>query len=77
MARLPCHHSDDTRRGNQKAKAHFQFAGELGLGEGFGRIADIHLKNRNWDEARRYYQMGAEKLHVLSICNLAKEADLP
>jgi MYND finger len=53
---------DDTRRGVQKAKENFLRAGELGYGEGFTRIAETYIKEGNWDEARRFYRMGANRM---------------
>jgi TPR repeat protein len=68
---------DDTRRGQQKATEHFLRAGELGLGKGFFRIAEIHLKkHRNWDDARLFLKRAAEKYHVPSIVILADEASV-
>jgi MYND finger len=52
---------DDSRRGDGKAKDHFLHAGQLGLGEGFSRVAELYIKRRNWDEARRYYHLAAQK----------------
>jgi MYND finger len=52
---------DDTPRGEQKAKEHFVRAGELGYGEGFSCVAEINIGARNWDEARRFYLLAADK----------------
>jgi tetratricopeptide (TPR) repeat protein len=65
---------DNTRRGERKAKEHFLHAGELGWGEGFIGVATIYLKHRNWEEARRYYEMAAQKFHVNALCILGLEA---
>jgi TPR repeat protein len=65
---------DDTRRGEQKAKEHFLRAGELGLGEGFSRAAEICIKNRNWGEAKQLYERAAEEVDVDGIRELACEA---
>jgi hypothetical protein len=36
----------------------------------------IRKPNQNWDEARRYYQKGADLMHVRAISVLAVEAQL-
>jgi TPR repeat protein len=67
---------DDTARGEKKAIEYFSRVGELGLGVGFKRVAEIYIKNRNWDEARRYFHKAADKFHADSICILGIEAAL-
>jgi TPR repeat protein len=73
-ARITWFNKSNKRKEEHKAKEHFLRAGELGFGEGYCRFAEICRKKRNFEEARRYYKMAAEKFHVIAIYNLANEA---
>jgi TPR repeat protein len=66
----------NTFKTDKKAKASFLRAGELGLGEGYTRLAEVYFEKRNWDETRRYYQKGADLMNVRAINALAIEAQL-
>jgi hypothetical protein len=65
-----------TGRANERQKNTSLRAAELGLGEGFFRIAEIHLIHHNWDDARLFLKRAAEKLHVVALGILAKEAQV-
>jgi TPR repeat protein len=58
----------------QKAMESYLRAGEIGFGQGYSRLAEIHLHDQNRSEARKYYRLAAEKKDVNAIDVIGTEA---
>jgi TPR repeat protein len=61
--------------GEQKAKESYLRAGDLGLGEGYRRLAEIYVKYGDKAVAMQYYHKAAERLDPVAITALGLEAE--